>query len=64
MMSGGDDYTDDIEMPEHIYYLEQPCEQCNRVRVELLTDGDHVCEKCYWSQLTREFKHDLREYWS
>lgn len=50
-------------IPESIKYVSDPCENCSRVRVELLTDDDLVCEKCYWSQVKHDYRYDLREYW-
>lgn len=46
-------------MAEPIHYVSDPCTKCSRARVELLTDGDLVCEKCCWSQIKNEYRHDL-----
>ncbi|WP_461731963.1 hypothetical protein [Enterococcus sp. LJL128] len=48
-----------VDGTEAIKYTGEACEHCNRVRVELLTDGDLVCEKCLWSQKSHEYRFDL-----
>ncbi|WP_156849241.1 hypothetical protein [Marinilactibacillus sp. 15R] len=57
------EFTDESSIPDSIGYTSDPCERCGRVRVELLTDGDLVCEKCYWSQVNHLCRYDIREYW-
>lgn len=29
-------------------YVEEPCPNCGRVRVERYSGGKHICEKCNW----------------
>lgn len=43
-----------------MYYVEGSCINCGRVRVEAYTNGDLICEKCSFNQLTEQFE-DLDE---
>lgn len=45
---------------EVMYYVEGSCINCGRVRVEAYTNGDLICEKCSFNQLTEQFE-DLEE---
>lgn len=45
---------------EVMYYVEGSCTNCGRVRVEAYTNGDLICEKCSFNQLTEQFE-DLEE---
>lgn len=37
-----------------VEYTGEPCEKCGRVRVEVYTNGDLICEKCEWNATTKE----------
>lgn len=38
-------------------YIEEPCTQCGRIRVEAYENGDKVCEKCHWNETTKEYEN-------
>lgn len=40
-------------------YTGESCENCSRVRVELI-DGRKICEKCNWNQETSEYDDYVR----
>ena len=42
---------------ELIGYNGEKCICCGRVRVEIYTNGDKICEKCNMNQDTKEFEH-------
>lgn len=57
------DYTEDNlnrcfepERGECLGYTEEECINCGRLRVELFENGDEVCEKCKFNQLTEDFE--------
>lgn len=54
-----DYHSEGTKLPEPVKYTGDACKKCGRVRVELLTDGDLVCEKCCYSQVTNEYRHEL-----
>ncbi|EPB8173177.1 hypothetical protein ACRTAL_002353 [Clostridium perfringens] len=37
-------------------YTDEECINCGRLRVELFENGDEICEKCKFNQLTEEFE--------
>lgn len=37
-------------------YIDKDCIKCGRTRVELFENGDEICEKCKFNQLTEEFE--------
>lgn len=47
-------------LKEVMYYVEGSCINCGRDRVEAYTNGDLICEKCSFNQLTEQFE-DLDE---
>lgn len=38
------------------YYIDKECINCGRLRVELFENGDEICERCKFNQLTEEFE--------
>ncbi|XZN14437.1 hypothetical protein ACSW9O_15330 (plasmid) [Clostridium perfringens] len=36
-------------------HIEEECINCGRLRVEKFENGDEVCERCKFNQLTEEF---------
>lgn len=37
-------------------YTGEECTQCKRARVELYENGDKVCEKCNWHEITKTYE--------
>ncbi|NGS95693.1 hypothetical protein G6Z25_02010 [Clostridium perfringens] len=37
-------------------YIDKECVNCGRLRVELFENGDEICERCKFNQLTEEFE--------
>lgn len=42
---------------EPIKYTGEPCENCQRHRVELYDNGEMICEKCGWNKTTKEYEN-------
>lgn len=40
---------------ENIEYLDKPCINCGRYRVELWTSGNEICDKCGFEQNSKEY---------
>ncbi|MGL6184835.1 MAG: hypothetical protein ACRC1T_05590 [Clostridium chrysemydis] len=36
-------------------YIDKDCIECSRTRVELFENGDEICERCKFNQLTEEY---------
>ncbi len=36
------------EKPYPLHYVDMDCPECGRHRVELWSNGKHICEKCRW----------------
>lgn len=56
--------TDDDREFENKYgnpvkYLSNECINCGRVRVELWSCGQKICEKCHFNQDTKEFESGI-----
>lgn len=43
------------DMPFPIEYTGEDCNNCDRLRVEMWSDGKRVCEKCGWDQDAKEY---------
>lgn len=47
------------ELVKSLGYVEEPCIKCGRCRVEKYENGDLICEKCYFNQVTKEYEQHL-----
>jgi ribosomal protein L37AE/L43A len=41
-----------------IEYTGEDCPKCGRMRVELWSNGERICEKCNWNLDKKEYKQD------
>jgi ribosomal protein L37AE/L43A len=41
----------------HVRYTGDACPNCGRERLELLTNGKVVCEKCHWEPAAGDYEH-------
>ena len=44
---------------EPLWYIEGACEKCGRERVERWSNGDEVCEKCYWNKTKQKYEKGI-----
>jgi hypothetical protein len=42
-----------------IGYITEPCKECGRLRVELWSKRQKICEKCRLNQETGEYENEL-----
>lgn len=41
-----------------VKYLDEECKKCGRMRVELWSNCEKICEKCNWDQDKNEYNFD------
>lgn len=41
--------------PYPLHYVDMDCPKCGRHRVEVWSNGKHICEKCLWCIEDKEY---------